>query len=204
MAGFRYNLVYNVAPSITKEKEKGMSTLNHIPAGAKIPEDFNVIIEIPANAGSVKYEFNKEAGLLSVDRFMPTPMHYPCNYGFIPNTLADDGDPVDVLVITPYDIQPGCLIRCRAIGVLKMKDEAGEDSKILALPIEKICLQFSDVQSLNDIPKIILDGIVHFFEHYKDLEPNKWVKVSGWDSIDAAHHEIKESVSRFENQKATV
>lgn len=181
-----------------------MSVINQMSAGKKIPEDFNVIIEIPANAGSVKYEFDKETGLLTVDRFMPTAMHYPANYGFVPNTLAGDGDPVDVLVITPFDIQPGCLLRCRAIGMLEMTDESGEDAKVLAVPIEKICMQFSHIKSLQDISKITLDSIVHFFEHYKDLEPNKWVKVSGWKGVDAATAEIEQSVIRFQDQKAPV
>lgn len=182
-----------------------MSAINQIPAGKKIPEDFNVIIEIPANASSVKYEFDKETGLLVVDRFMPTAMHYPANYGFVPSTLADDGDPVDVLVITPFDVQPGCLIRCRALGMLKMTDESGEDAKVIAVPIEKICMQLSHVKTLNDIPKITRDSIVHFFEHYKDLEPNKWVKVTGWADTEAAKTEIEQSVARFQGQKtATV
>lgn len=172
-------------------------SLKTIPAGQNIPQDFNVIIEIPANGSSVKYEVDKETGLLTVDRFMPTAMHYPCNYGFVPSTLAPDGDPADVLVMTPFEVQAGCLIRARAIGVLKMTDEAGEDSKILAVPVEKICMQYRHIQSLDDIEPIILDGIKHFFEHYKQLEPNKWVKVNGWEDKASAEREIVDSVKRY-------
>ncbi len=175
-----------------------MAMLDKLSPGKNIPDDFNVIIEIPAQGGSLKYEFDKEAGLLSVDRFMTTPMYYPCNYGFIPNTLSNDGDPVDVLVMTPEPILPGCLIRARAIGVLHMTDESGEDAKILAVPIEKVCLQMTHIKSLSDIPKIQLDAIVHFFEHYKDLEPNKWVKLQGWADKAAAEKEINESIERYQ------
>lgn len=174
-----------------------MSMIDHIAPGKNIPNDLNVIVEIPANAGPIKYEMDKETGLLTVDRFMPTSMFYPCNYGFIPQTLAEDGDPADVLLMTPFEVQAGCLIRSRPIGLLKMKDESGEDSKILAVPIEKICMQYSNIHSLKDIAKIVLDSIVHFFEHYKQLEPNKWVKVVGWEDQEAAIREIKESIERY-------
>ena len=174
--------------------------LENIAPAKSIPDDVNVIIEIPANSGPLKYELSKESGLLEVDRFMPTSMHYPCNYGFVPNTLSDDGDPVDVLVITPLPVQAGCLIRCRAIGMLKMTDEAGEDAKVLAVPVEKICAQFSHIQSLDDIAPVVKDSIVHFFEHYKELEKNKWVKVDGWADKEAAAAEIKDSIERFQKE----
>lgn len=178
-----------------------MSTLEKISPGKNIPDDFNVIIEIQAHGGCLKYEFDKEHGLLCVDRFMTTAMSYPCNYGFVPNTLSNDGDPVDVLVMTPEPILPGTLIRARALGLLNMTDEAGEDAKILAVPIEKVCLEFAHIKSLQDIPKIKLDAIVHFFEHYKDLEPGKWVKLKGWSDKSAAEKEINDSIARFQLPK---
>ena len=128
---------------------------------------------------------------------MPTSMHYPCNYGFIPNTLSDDGDPVDVLVITPFPVQPGSLMRVRALGMLRMTDESGEDCKVLAVPIEKACAQYAHMKALSDVPTVTLDSIAHFFEHYKKLEPNKWVKVDGWEGLDSAEKEINESVERY-------
>lgn len=174
-----------------------MNALSTISPGKKIPDDFNVLIEISANCTPVKYEIDKESGLLKVDRFMPTAMHYPCNYGFVPNTLSLDGDPVDVLVMTPYPVQAGCLMRCRAVGVLQMTDEAGEDYKILALPIEKACIHYSHIKTLKDVPEVTLHAIAHFFENYKKLEPNKWVKIGEWLGIDAAAKEINESIERF-------
>ena len=174
-----------------------MPSLKSLIAGKNIPENFNVIIEIPANSTPVKYEVDKETGLLSVDRFMPTAMHYPCNYGYVPSTLAEDGDPVDVLVMTPFAIQPGVLIVCRALGLLKMEDEAGMDSKILAVPIEKVCVQYSHIKSLDDISEIFKSSIKHFFEHYKELESGKWVKVNGWEDKQAAHAELEEGVKRY-------
>ena len=170
--------------------------LDEMSPGKDIPNDFNVIIEIPANGSSIKYELDKKSGMLAVDRFMPTSMYYPCNYGFIPSTLADDGDPADVLVVTPFPVQPGCLIRCRAIGLLKMTDEAGEDSKILALPIEKVCSQFAYMKTIQDLPPMLLETITHFFEYYKALEPGKWVKVTGWEGQEAATQEILSSIER--------
>lgn len=175
-------------------------------AGKEIPNDVNVVIEIPANNSQVKYEVDKDSGLLIVDRFMPTSMHYPCDYGYIPATLAEDGDPVDVLVMTPYKVQAGCLIRCRILGVLNMTDEAGPDSKILAVPIEKVCKQYAHIQKLEDIPQIIRDSIVHFFENYKALEPEKWVKLEGWAGKREAAALIEEAVDRASSkaEKETV
>ena len=171
--------------------------INQLPPGENIPNDINVFIEIPADGTQVKYEVDKESGLLIVDRFMPTAMHYPCNYGYVPSTLADDGDPVDVLVMTPFQVQAACLIRCRAIGMLNMTDEAGKDSKVLAVPIEKVCMQYADIKSLDDVSKLLRDSIVHFFENYKALEPNKWVKVEGWVGKKEAEAEIKAGAENY-------
>jgi len=173
-----------------------MSLLN-VPAGAKAPDVFNVIIEIPANADPIKYEIDHETGAVFVDRFMGTAMHYPCNYGYVPQTVAPDGDPVDVLVVTPFPLQPGVVIPCRPLGILKMEDEAGGDSKLVAVPTEKICAMFKDIQKLEDLPVLLVSQIKHFFEHYKDLEPGKWVKVTGWDGIDAAKAEVSNGLAAF-------
>lgn len=168
-----------------------------ITAGDHLPHQFNVIIEIPADGGSIKYEVDKESGLLMVDRFMPVAMHYPCNYGYVPGTLAEDGDPMDVLVMTPFPVQPGSLVKARAIGLLVMSDEAGKDSKILAVPVEKACAQFASIQGLQDIPPVMLKKISHFFEQYKALEPGKWVKVEGWKDKQAAIEALEKSVKDY-------
>lgn len=170
-----------------------------ISAGDKLPHVFNAIIEIPAEGGSIKYEVDKDSGLLMVDRFMPVAMHYPCNYGYVPSTLAEDGDPMDVLVMTPFPVQPGALLKVRPIGLLVMSDEAGKDSKILALPIEKACVQFAEIQSIDAIPRILLDRISHFFEQYKALEPGKWVKVEGWQDKDAAMAVLEKSIKNYQS-----
>jgi inorganic pyrophosphatase len=172
-------------------------SLNNVNAGRDVPNDFNVVIEIPMNADPIKYEVDKESGAIFVDRFMGTAMHYPCNYGYIPNTIADDGDPCDVLVITPFALIPGVVVRCRALGVLKMTDEAGGDSKILAVPVEKILPVYANLQKVEDVPELTLRQIQHFFEHYKDLEKGKWVKVEGWEGPDAAKAEILDGVKNF-------
>jgi inorganic pyrophosphatase len=170
--------------------------IDKIPAGKDLPNDFNVIIEIPANGAPIKYEFDKDSGAIFVDRFMGTSMFYPMNYGFIPHTLAEDGDPVDVLVHTPFALQPGVVVRCRAIGVLKMEDESGIDAKVIAVPVEKLCQMYKDIKTLEDLPELLRDQIVHFFERYKDLEKGKWVKVQGWSDIAAAHKEIVDGFER--------
>ena len=175
-------------------------SLNLITPGRDVPNDVNVIIEIPANDDPVKYEVDKESGALMVDRFMPTAMHYPCNYGFIPQTLSDDGDPVDVLVMTPVPLIHGAVIRCRPIGMLKMTDESGEDAKILAVPVDKLCPLYQNIATLDDVSPLLLSSISHFFEHYKDLEPNKWVKIDGWVGIDEAKAEITTSCDRFKEK----
>ncbi len=172
-----------------------------ISPGKSVPSDINVVIEIPMNADPIKYEIDKDSGELFVDRFMGTAMHYPCNYGYVPNTLCGDGDPADVLVITPFPLIPGCVIRCRPIAVLKMTDESGQDSKVVAVPVDKLTPIYQNVKGPDDLPKLTLDQICHFFEHYKDLEPGKWVKVDGWEGAEAAEREIAESVARFESSK---
>ncbi len=173
--------------------------LDRVSTGNNIPEEINVIIEIPANADPVKYEVDKETGAMFVDRFMNTAMHYPCNYGYVPHTLSDDGDPVDVLVVTPYPIISGSVIRCRPVGVLQMTDEAGADAKVLAVPVSKLCSIYKNAQSPEDVSPVLLDKISHFFEHYKDLEEGKWVKIDGWENKEAAHKEILDSIERFQN-----
>ncbi|HEX2530202.1 MAG TPA: inorganic diphosphatase [Burkholderiaceae bacterium] len=172
-------------------------SLNNVPAGRDLPNDFNVIIEIPMNADPIKYEVDKESGAIFVDRFMGTAMHYPCNYGYIPHTIADDGDPVDVLVITPFPLIPGVVVRCRPIGVLKMTDEAGGDAKLLAVPIDKILPIYTQWQKPEDMNELRLKQIQHFFEHYKDLEKGKWVKIEGWFGPADAKAEILAGVEAY-------
>jgi len=173
---------------------------DHIPAGKNPPEDIYVAIEIPANSSPVKYEIDKDMGAVMVDRFMTAPMFYPANYGFIPHTLADDGDPLDVLVITPYPVQPGSVIRCRPVGVLNMEDEAGGDAKLVAVPHDKLTKAYTDVKDINDVPQLLRDQIQHFFENYKTLEPGKWVKVQNWDNAEAARKAIEESVANYQGK----
>ncbi|MFZ6767163.1 inorganic diphosphatase [Undibacterium sp. Di26W] len=177
-------------------------SLNKVPAGRDLPNDFNVIIEIPMNGDPVKYEVDKESGAIFVDRFMGTAMHYPCNYGYVPRTIAGDGDPVDVLVITPFPLIPGVVVRCRAIGVLKMKDEGGDDAKVLAVPVDKILPIYTHWQQPEDLNDLRLRQIQHFFEHYKDLEPGKWVKIEGWGSPDDAKAEIMAGVESYNKSHA--
>ncbi|MDH5407003.1 MAG: inorganic diphosphatase [Gammaproteobacteria bacterium] len=172
--------------------------LDRVGPGKQIPEDVNVIIEIPSHSDPVKYEVDKETGAMFVDRFMNTAMHYPCNYGYIPKTLSEDGDPVDVLVVTPIPLISGSVIRCRTIGVLSMTDEAGPDAKLLAVPIDKLCRSYRQVHSPEDMPEMLLNQITHFFEHYKDLEEGKWVKVEGWSGADAAAQEINAAIERYQ------
>jgi len=175
--------------------------LDRVDSGRDVPNDFNVIIEIPAHAEPVKYEVDKETGAMFVDRFLATSMHYPCNYGYVPHTLSGDGDPVDVLVISPLPIIPGAVVRCRPLGMLRMEDEAGEDTKLLAVPIDKLCPMYSHIQTLRDVPELQLDQIAHFFEHYKDLERGKWVKVLGWVGPDEARKEILDGIEVYGRAK---
>ena len=171
--------------------------LDRVPSGRDLPNDFNVIIEIPMNGDPIKYELDKETGAMFVDRFMSTSMHYPCNYGYIPHTLSDDGDPVDVLVLTPVPLISGVVVRCRPVGVLKMTDEAGADAKLLAVPLDKLCGIYKGILQPSDLPELTLRQISHFFEHYKDLEVGKWVKVEGWEGPDSARAEIMTGIENY-------
>jgi len=175
--------------------------LDRVTSGKDIPNDINVIIEIPSHADPVKYEVDKETGAMFVDRFMNTAMHYPCNYGYIPHTLSEDGDPVDVLVVTPVPLISGSVIRCRPVGMLRMTDEAGPDAKLLAVPVDKLCSLYRNVNQAEDLPPLLIAQIAHFFEHYKDLEPNKWVKVEGWADASTAKAEISAGIERYQNAK---
>lgn len=170
---------------------------NQVPAGRALPDDLNVIIEIPANHAPIKYEIDKDMDALVVDRFMATPMFYPANYGFIPQTLGDDGDPLDVLVVTPYPVEPGSVIRCRPVGVLNMTDEAGEDAKLVAVPHSKLTPIYDDIKDVEDLPQLLRDQITHFFERYKDLEKGKWVKVESWANAEAAREAIKKAEAAY-------
>jgi len=172
--------------------------LDRVPTGEDAPDEFNVIIEIPAHSDPIKYEVDKESGAMFVDRFMVTSMHYPCNYGYIPHTISDDGDPCDVLVITPIPLITGSVITVRPIGVLQMEDEAGQDAKILTVPINKLYNAYSSRKNYRDLPPELLDRIAHFFQHYKDLEEGKWVKIVGWGDIDAAKAEVINSIRSFQ------
>ncbi|MFI3189433.1 inorganic pyrophosphatase [Crenothrix sp. D3] len=169
-----------------------------VPSGRNVPMDINVVIEIPAFSYPVKYEMDKETGALTVDRFMGTAMQYPTNYGYLPQSLSGDGDPVDVLVMTPDPVLGGCVIRCRPVGMLKMIDEAGVDNKVLAVPVKELTSTFDRIKTYQDISEGRLAKIAHFFDHYKDLEKGKWVKVEGWVGIDEACEEILSSIARYD------
>ena len=173
--------------------------ISKIPIGRNPPWDVNAIIEIPLGGEPVKYEIDKDSGALFVDRFLHTAMTYPANYGFIPHTLSDDGDPVDVLVITPVPLITGVVVRCRPLGVLKMTDEGGEDAKLVAVPVDKLSTLYRGMKDHSDLPEITLKQIAHFFQHYKDLEPNKWVKIEGWFGVEEARAEIMSSVANYQN-----
>ena len=175
-------------------------SLNNVTPGSKTPEVFNVVIEISANSAPVKYEVDKESGCLFVDRFLGTAMHYPVNYGYVPQTLSGDGDPVDVLVMTPFPLPAGVVVPCRAIGILQMEDEGGVDGKVLAVPTDKILPIYSHWKKVEDVNQMRLKAISHFFEHYKDLEAGKWVKVLGWEGVDAAHKEILDGIAAYKNR----
>ncbi len=164
----------------------------------ELPGAVNAIIEIPSHSDPVKYEVDKATGAMFVDRFMNTAMHYPCNYGYVPKTLSEDGDPVDMLVVTPVPLISGSVIRCRPVGVLKMTDEAGPDAKVLAVPNEKLCKLYGGVESVDQLPAQLLAQIAHFFEHYKDLEDGKWVRIDGWEGAESAREEIITATKRFE------
>lgn len=169
--------------------------IDKIPAKTK-DGNFNVIIEIAANSSPVKYEFDKESGAIMVDRFMQVAMSYPCNYGFIPHSLSGDGDPADVLVMSQYPVIGGAVIAVRPVGVLLMEDESGLDEKILAVPISKLDSSYNDIKDIDDVPAVMKERIMHFFENYKKLEKNKWVKIIGWDKADKARALIEEAINR--------
>ncbi|MEZ5812587.1 MAG: inorganic diphosphatase [Rhizobiaceae bacterium] len=170
--------------------------IDAIAIGNKPPEDVNVIIEVPVGGQPIKYELDKEAGTLVVDRFLYTPMTYPGNYGFVPHTLSDDGDPIDVLVVNTRQLAPGCVINVRPVGVLVMEDNSGQDEKILAVPSPHLTQRYQDVHNFSDLPAITLKQIQHFFEHYKDLEPGKWVKIGDWLDAGEARRMIVEAIER--------
>jgi inorganic pyrophosphatase len=174
--------------------------LDRVSSGRNVPNEINVVIEIPSHSDPVKYELDKETGAMFVDRFMSTAMHYPCNYGYVPHTLSKDGDPVDVLVLSPAPLISGSVICCRPVGVLLMADEAGDDAKVLAVPIDKLCKSYRKVSSQRDLPENLLNQIAHFFEHYKDLDEGKWVRVDGWGGVDEAKQEIMNSIKLFESE----
>lgn len=172
-------------------------SFDKIPAGKDLPNDIYVAIEIPANSTPIKYEIDKDADALFVDRFMATPMFYPANYGYIPQTLGEDGDPLDVLVVTPYPVVPGSVIRARPVGVLNMSDESGQDAKVLAVPHDKLSALYKNVKEYTDLPELLIKQIEHFFENYKDLEPGKWVKVDSWANADAARAAITKAAAAY-------
>lgn len=175
--------------------------LSKISIGKKPPFDINVVIEIPLGGEPVKYEVDKESGAMFVDRFLHTAMYYPCNYGFVPHTLSDDGDPIDVLVVGRHAVVPGSVLRSRPVGVLKMEDEAGQDEKILAVPHPKLHPFYDDVESYSDLPSVLIRQIEHFFAHYKDLEEGKWVKVTGWEGPEEAARLIEGAIARVSGKK---
>ena len=170
--------------------------LSRIPVGKDAPRDINVVIEIPLGGVPIKYEVDKESGAMFVDRFLHTAMHYPVNYGFVPHTLSNDGDPVDVMVVSQIGVTVGAVLRSRPIGVLLMEDESGKDEKILAVPHTKLHPYYDEVTSYKDLPVILLQQIEHFFAHYKDLEPGKWVKVTGWGDAAVAERMIQDGIDR--------
>ncbi|MFY8038600.1 MAG: inorganic diphosphatase [Bosea sp. (in: a-proteobacteria)] len=176
--------------------------LDAISIGKNPPHEVNVVIEVAIGGEPIKYEMDKEAGTLVVDRFLYTPMRYPGNYGFIPHTLSEDGDPCDVLVANTRPIIPGAIIAVRPIGVIMMEDEGGGDEKIIAVPVPKLTKRYENVHNYTDMPQITRDQIQHFFEHYKDLEPGKWVKLTGWGDAEKARSLILEAIERAKKAKA--
>ena len=184
--------------SIHPQPKEVTMSFDKVSPGSKVPEAFNVVIEIPMNADPIKYEVDKESGAIFVDRFMTTAMHYPTNYGYVPQTLSGDGDPVDVLVITPYPLHPGVVVTCRALGILMMEDEAGVDGKVIAVPTSKILPMYDHWKTIDDVNAMRRNAIAHFFEHYKDLEKGKWVKVLGWEGIDSAKKEISDGIANYQ------
>lgn len=176
--------------------------IDQIPIGVNPPHDVNVVIECPLGGEPVKYELDKASGALFVDRILHTAMRYPCNYGFIPHTLAEDGDPIDALIVARSPFIPGSIARVRPVGVLMMEDDAGGDVKLICVSVNKVYPYYADVEEYTDLPKIVLDQIEHFFTHYKDLEPGKWVKCQGFEGRATAERLILESIDRYEADKA--
>ena len=172
--------------------------LDHVSTGKNPPDEINVVIEIPKDSEPVKYEVDKESGAIFVDRILSTPMRYPCNYGYVPHTLCGDGDPADVLVVLPLSLIPGSVIRCRPVGVLRMTDEAGGDEKILAVPVTKVFNGYAHIADSGQVAPHWLERVGHFFEHYKDLEKDKWVKLDGWGGADEAKQILLDSIARYE------
>jgi len=171
--------------------------ISRISVGPNPPDEVHAVIEIPAGGAPIKYELDKESGALFVDRFLHTPMFYPANYGFIPNTLGDDGDPLDIMVITPFPLVPGCVVTCRAVGVLEMADDKGLDEKILAVPVDSVYPIYCDVKSHSDLPSLVTEQIEHFFTRYKDLEKGKWVKMQGWAGPERARELILKAIAAY-------
>lgn len=176
--------------------------ISKISIGENVPDDVNVIIEVPVGTNPIKYEMDKDSGAVFVDRFLHTAMNYPCNYGFIPHTLSDDGDPVDVLVVGQHALLPGCVIGARPIGVLMMEDDKGADEKIISVPANRVHPYYNDVKELTDLPEVLRDQIRHFFEHYKDLEKGKWVKITGWGDSAKARELIHAGIANAKKKAA--
>lgn len=170
--------------------------ITKIPVGVDPPRDVNAIIEIPMGGVPVKYELDKQSGALFVDRFLHTAMYYPCNYGFLPHTLSDDGDPIDIIVVGQLPVVPGAVIRCRPVGALIMEDEAGGDEKILAVPVDALHPFYTDIRNWNELPSVLIEQIGHFFQHYKDLEKGKWAKVQRYVDVDEAEHLVRNAIAR--------
>jgi inorganic pyrophosphatase len=169
-------------------------SLKSVGPGDRAPDEINVVVEIPANTGPVKYEVDKDSGAVFVDRFLATAMFYPCDYGYVPESHADDGDPLDVLIVTPHPLIAGTVICCRPVGVLMMADEAGDDAKILSVPVRRVTRIYEDVQEVADLPQTLVRSIEHFFAHYKDLEEGKWVKIEGWGDAATARHLVSRAL----------
>ena len=197
-----YNCARFIRPGLSNSPRinpKGtLMTYSKIPAGSDLPYDINVIIEIPANHDPIKYEIEKDSDALFVDRFVATPMFYPANYGYIPSTLSEDGDALDVLVVSPYPVMPGSVIRSRPVGVLNMTDESGPDAKLIAVPHSKLTRMYDHVIEISDLPEMLKKQTEHYFENYKDLEEDKWVKIDGWGSAEEARKEIMSSLARYQ------
>ncbi|VFP84000.1 Inorganic pyrophosphatase [Candidatus Erwinia haradaeae] len=176
-------------------------SLKYVPTGYHVPDDIYVIIEIPSYSHPIKYEVDKETGVLFVDRFIATTMFYPCNYGYMNKTLSEDGDPLDALVPTPYPLRPGVVIRCRPVGLIKMTDESGPDAKIIAVPVTQVTQEYEAIRDIQDLPMLLRSQIQHFFEQYKVLEKGKWVEVSSWEGAVSAKEEIISCSRRFQEGK---